>query len=136
MTKRYTNIANYNLNMVLDDVKHILDTKQFVDTDTRFKFEFILEELLVNSFTHLLTSTTKVDVMFELNYDIPKVSYCEVGVPELDFEQILKNGDSQIANPSLDNIGGLGINLIKQLSSQFSYEYDKSAATRKFTILL
>lgn len=134
-TKLYRNITSLTLSSVLDELKFDLAELLGDDLEISFKCEFILEELLTNSFTHV-PQLNGIDIQINIQLEKPLIEYYEIGVSELDFAQLLLYGQETATNPSLDKTGGLGLHLINQISSEFTCKYDNNSYTRVFRILL
>lgn len=133
-TKNYRNIASLKLLSVLNELKSDL-VSLVTDELELFKCEFILEELLTNSFTHA-SPISEIILQMNIKSDHYEIQYCEVGVANLDFLQLLLSGQETATNASVDKMGGLGLHLINQMSRQFTYEYDFECSTRRFNVII
>ncbi|MES2613888.1 MAG: ATP-binding protein [Bdellovibrionota bacterium] len=132
--KFYPNILQYKLENVLFEVKGLLSNLPSLNDEVLFKIEFILEEFITNSFSHLDLSHNCVDIRIKLHLKEFEIEYEEIGVDDLNFAQILLRGQEKNLNPSLEQPGGLGLNLIQQISKKIEYSYNKNTRTRCFKV--
>lgn len=134
-TRIYSNILTLKLSQILKELKTDL-TELFADNpELLFKCEFVLEELLTNSFTHV-PPTDSIDMHIQLTIDHERLylEYREIGVEKIDFSHLLLAGQNNADEISVDKSGGLGLHLINQMVKEFSCRQDNK--TRVFNIFL
>jgi anti-sigma regulatory factor (Ser/Thr protein kinase) len=124
--------SKLDFTIILQQIK--LKLQQIDDPELRFKYEFTLEELLTNSFVYSLRQVENFYIEFYLNAEQQELDYREIGTPDFDFIKILSQGEHTLDNPSLEQVGGRGLILIKQLSSWLNYSYNLDTSTRCFKI--
>jgi len=132
----YNDIGKLNLPTVLRDMREKLKLLGTEDGVLSFKLEFIMEELLTNSFFHTVHCDVPINIYYCVRLDKFSIDYQESGAENLDFAKLLANGRLLANNPSLDKVGGLGLHLISELAKQFDYEYNTLTKTRMFKMIL
>lgn len=130
----YIDISKFGLRQVLAEMKELVASLDVLDFELKFKLEFVLEELLSNSFQYLLPASNSIIINYSLDVLTRAIIYQEVGVMDLDVSGLINAG--KFRSEHLDELipGGLGLNLIMQLVHNFSYTYTSAEQTRTFNI--
>ena len=134
-TRIYKNISSLKLAAILKDLKSGLLKLIDNNPELLFKCEFILEELLTNSFSYTCSGNV-VDIQIYVELNHLQIEYREIGVPEIDFLPLLLPGQKIAANLTTEKAGGLGLYLINQMAQQFTVQYNTEHSTRIFNISL
>ena len=136
-SQHYPKLKLVTLDAVLAKVKSAISELELLTDEDKFKLEFVCEELITNSFQHLL-SEASLDAGISLQIDCQPLTliYQEYAVTDLDFARLLRQGEQNQENVEDLIPGGLGLHLISQLATQFSYAFDKDNHSRIFTMLI
>jgi anti-sigma regulatory factor (Ser/Thr protein kinase) len=137
LSHTYLNIARLSLLSVTRDFKQLIIplTLELANNELEFKLEFILEELITNSFEHLLPNSSPIAITFILDSSKHSIVYQEIGAADFDFAAAVSDGILKQHLGDALTPGGLGLALIKQISRDISYCYDSVNQRRVYSII-
>jgi len=132
LSKKFHDIGKLKLIRILAEVKQDIDLLGINDI-SKFKLEFILEELITNSFSYSTEEHNIVCLCIDIKADPLRINYTEVGVNDFNFQQYLtKSKDSTSLQKLIP--GGLGLSLMNDLSLEFNYYYDPTKRARYYKL--
>ncbi|MGF1739735.1 ATP-binding protein [Vibrio profundum] len=133
--KEYLDIALYDLKVELASFKEDIHLHTSNELGGQvFKVELIIEELMTNSFNHLLPSDSAINVSFIISKDLTEITYAEYPVSDLNVEDVIDNAKEKTMESPLQEIGGLGLLLVESFSENIDYRYDLDNRRRTFIL--
>ncbi len=132
----FFNIANLSLNEVLRKIKDTIPSIGLTTAEANFKAEFIIEELVTNSFLHGLPQSTRIDLKIEIQLDPFVIIYYEIGNNRINLSPIITSDHREMQDDELLQGGGLGMKLIQQISAKVELVEEREKLSKIYTILI